>query len=509
MTSEAPLTIRLNEADNVVVASRDLEQGTAVPAENVTCSDRIRSGHKVAVRPIPAGEPVIKYSQIIGFASRDIQPGQHVHTHNVELKDFARDYAFGVDCSLVEHVPEPERALFQGIVRSDGRVATRNYIGVISTVNCSASVAHRIADAFRDDALAGYPNIDGVVALTYDDGCGIANTGPDMEKLQRTFAGYARHPNFAGVLLVGLGCEAVDMKCLTENMNLVTGPFLHTMLIQDSGGSAATVRKGVERIREMLPEADRVTRTPVPASHLILGLECGGSDAYSGITANPALGAAVDLLVRNGGTAVLSETAEIFGAEHLLTRRACSPEVGRKLVDLIHWWEDFAVRNRASLDNNPTPGNKAGGLTSILEKSLGAVSKGGTTTLMDVYQYAEPVTAGGFVFMDTPGFDPASITGMVAGGANVVCFTTGRGSVFGGKPTPSIKLASNSAMYGRMKEDMDINCGEILEGTVDIEEMGRRIFQEIIDVASGKRTKSELFGVGDMEFAPWHPGAMF
>jgi altronate hydrolase len=506
MTDEI-LTVRLHQADNVVTAKQTIAAATAVPGEAVSTTEEIPVGHKVATSAIASGEPVRKYDQIIGFATRDIQVGEHVHTQNVEMKAFERDYAYGADARDTSYVPEAERATFQGIVRADGRVATRNYIGIISSVNCSATVAKYIADAFRGDALADYPNVDGVVALTHGSGCGMAGYGIGWEFLQNTLNGYKSHPNFVGIVAVGLGCEVNQIAGMVEQHGWQTGKMLSTMTIQDSGGTRKTVDEGVARIREMLPEANKVQRVTVPASHLILGLECGGSDAYSGITANPGLGAAADLLVRHGGTAVLAETPEVYGAEHLLTRRAVSKAVGDKLVKHILWWEEYAEKHGAELNNNPSPGNKAGGLTTILEKSLGAVAKGGTTNLVDVYQYAEPVTEKGFCFMNTPGYDVTSVNGMVAGGANVVCFTTGRGSAFGCKPTPSLKLASNSAMYQRLEEDMDINCGPVVDGDASVEELGERIFAKILAAASGEPTKSEALGYGDNEFVPWQIGA--
>src|SRR5690606_8701464 len=380
----------------------------------------------------------------------------------VEVHAFARDHRIGADAEPTDYVPEHQRAVFDGIVREDGRIATRNYIGVLASVNCSATVARYIADRFRGPALAEFPNVDGVVALTHGSGCGMGASGEGYQALQRTIAGYARHPNFAGVLVVGLGCEANQIGALLHNEGLTQSDTLHAFTIQDTGGTAATVREGVARIEAMLPAANRVERRPVPASALTLALQCGGSDAYSGISANPALGAAADLLVWHGGTACLAETPEIYGAEHLLTRRAVSREVGEKLIARIRWWEDYTQRLNGSMDNNPSPGNKAGGLTTILEKSLGAAAKGGTTNLVDVYRYAEPIAARGFVFMDTPGYDPASVTGLVAGGCNVVCFTTGRGSVFGCKPVPSLKLATNTPLYRRMTADLDVNRGPIV-----------------------------------------------
>ena len=422
------------------------------------------------------------------------------------MGDFARDYAFGADAHAVE--PAGDVATFEGIVRADGRVATRNYLGILTTVNCSASAARFIAEQFRGGALAEFPNVDGVIALGHGTGCGMGIDGEPMNLLRRTISGYARHPNFAGVLVLGLGCETNQISGLLQAEGLEESATLTTMTIQDTGGTTKTVREGVARLKAMLPAANDVRRQTVPASHLTLALQCGGSDGYSGITANPALGACVDLLVRHGGTAVLSETPEIYGAEHLLTRRAASREVGEKLVERIRWWEDYTARTGGEMNNNPSPGNKAGGLTTILEKSLGAVAKGGSTNLVDVLRYAEPITKKGFVFMDTPGYDPVSATGQVAGGANIICFTTGRGSVFGCKPAPSLKLATNTPLFHRMEDDMDIDCGPIADGEASVAEMGERIFKLVLDTASGKQTKSEILGFGEDEFTPWVLGAV-
>ena len=504
------LTIRLHPADGVVIARTDLVPGTPLPGEGVVTVGRIPAGHKVATRPHAPGEPVRRYGQIIGVATRPIAPGEHVHTHNLGMGEHERDYGFGSEARPTSLIDPP--AAFDGIVRPDGRVATRNYIGVLTTVNCSATVAQYVADAFRrnpftgHDPLAEFPNVDGVVALTHRTGCGMSDDEP-LRLLRRTLAGFARHPNFAAVVVLGLGCEVNQISRLMEAQGLAGKPHLRALTIQASGGTARTVARAVEFVREILPEANAVTRTSVPASYLCVALQCGGSDGMSGISANPALGAASDLVVRHGGTVILSETPETYGAEHLLTRRAVSVEVGRKLVELMRWWEEYARREGGELDDNPSPGNKAGGLTTILEKSLGAMAKAGTTNLVEVYRYAEPVTAKGFVFMDTPGYDPVSVTGQVAGGANLVCFTTGRGSVFGCKPVPSIKLATNTPLFLRMQDDMDINCGTIIDGEESVAACGERIFREMLAVASGKRTKSEALGFGDQEFAPWVLGA--
>ena len=506
MLTRSSLTIRLHPDDDVVIARSQLVGGTTLMDENVTVTGLVPPGHKIATRAIAKGQPVRRYNQIIGFASRPIAPGEHVHLHNLMMASFERDYAFGADVKPTQYVEPP--ATFDGIVRDDGRVATRNYIGILSTVNCSATVARGIADHFRGDALAAFANVDGVVALTHGSGCGMDTAGEGMRILRRTLGGYARHANFAGVLVVGLGCEANQISALFGAENLEESALLRTFSIQDTGGTAKTIARGVSIINEMLPHANRITRQPVPASHITVGLQCGGSDGYSGITANPALGAAVDLLVRHGGAAILSETPEIYGAEHLLTRRAMSRDVGDKLVSRIEWWEDYTSREKGEMNNNPSPGNKAGGLTTILEKSLGAVAKGGTTNLVAVYEYAEPVTTRGFVYMDTPGYDPVSATGQVAGGANMIVFTTGRGSAYGCAPAPSLKLSTNTPLWVRQEEDIDLNCGEILDGTATVAEIGERLFQMMLATASGTKTKSERHGYGQNEFVPWYVGAV-
>ncbi len=498
--------LRLNPADDVVIAAKPLAAGTRLEEEGIDCADAIPAGHKVATRAVAKGQPVRRYNQIIGFASQDIAPGQHVHVHNLAFDGFTRDYAIGVDVKPTPKAAAP--ATFDGYVRADGRVATRNYIGVIATVNCSATVVKYVAAHFTPERLAAFPNVDGVVPITHSVGCGMDTNGQGMDVLRRTIAGYVRHPNFAGVVMIGLGCEANQMDALFQTQGLDEDRMLRPLVIQTSGGSRKTVQAGIEAIEAMLPVANGFEREPVPAAWLTVGLQCGGSDGYSGISANPALGAACDLLVSHGGTVILSETPEIYGAEHLLTRRAVSPEVAQKLIDRIHWWEGYTERNEGSMDNNPSPGNKAGGLTTILEKSLGAVAKAGTTNLVDVFNYAEPVTAKGMVFMDSPGYDPVSATGQVAGGAYLICFTTGRGSVYGCKPSPSLKLATNSILYRRMTEDMDINCGDIIEGTSTVAEKGREIFELMLRTASGEKSKSEELGIGSEEFVPWYLGAV-
>ena len=505
--SKTPRMLRLSAADNVLVSIDVVEKGAAAP-EGITALDRIMKGHKMATAAIAEGEPVRKFGQIIGFAKRAIAKGEWIHEHNTGMADFARDYAFAADAKPEDILPPEQRATFQGYRRANGKVGTRNYIGIMTSVNCSATVAGFIAEEVRRSGmLDAYPNIDGVVALKMDNGCVIDFRGAIFDILKRTAWGYATNPNMGGVLMVGLGCEGFQIPRFKEAYNVTESDTFRSMTIQETGGTRKTVAAGVAAVQDMLKHANDVKRETCLASDLVVALQCGGSDGYSGITANPALGAAVDILVRHGGTGILSETPEIYGAEHLLTRRAASREVGEKLVEIIKWWEDYTKRNLMEMNNNPSPGNKLGGLTTILEKSLGAAAKGGSTTLRAVYRYAEPVTAKGFVYMDTPGYDPVSATGQVAGGANLICFTTGRGSAYGCKPVPSIKLATNTDVYNRMRDDMDINCGDILDG-VPIADKAQVIFERMLKVASGETSRSEDLGYGDNEYVPWQVGAV-
>ncbi len=497
-------TVRLDPSDNVITAIRPLEIGTE--CEGTSANHLIPRGHKIATTDIAKGEAVIKYAQIIGYASEDISAGDHIHTQNLEFRNVDQQYEFSTDLRPVE--PATKIDTFMGYRRPNGKVGTRNYIAILTSVNCSATAAHMIADHFTDEVLEQYSNVDGVVAFAHGTGCAMGGDGTGFEVLQRTLWGYARNPNVGGVVMAGLGCEGMQIDWLIEAYGLVPGPLFQTMNIQDVGGMRKTIELGIKKVNAMLPLVNDTTRTECPASELMVALQCGGSDAWSGITANPALGYACDLLTAQGATGVLAETPEIYGAEHLLTRRGTTPEVGEKLIGLIKWWEDYTERARGSMDNNPSPGNKKGGLTTILEKSLGAAAKGGTTPLTGVYKYAEPITTKGFTFMDSPGYDPASVTGQIASGCNIVTFTTGRGSAFGAKPSPSIKIATNTQMYNRMTEDMDINAGTILTDGATIEQVGREIYEMILRVASGEQSKSEAQGLGDHEFVPWQIGAV-
>jgi len=499
--------VRLHPEDNVVVAAVSLPTGTVLDGEGVTVAKAVPMGHKVASRAIASGAPVVKFGQIIGYATEDIAPGAHVHVHNCAMGEHDQQYAIGVDYRPVQY-RDPRGATFKGLRRADGRVGTRNFIALCSTVNCSATVIRMIADRVnRSGMLADYPHIDGAIALSHGTGCGMADAGEGFDNLERVLWGYATHPNVAAAIFVGLGCEVMQIGRLKAKYGFAEGHF-HTLTIQESGGTRRTIDIALRMIEGLLPALPAMERTDVPASELMVALQCGGSDGYSGVTANPALGRAADILVEYGGAAVLAETPEIYGAEQLLVRRAASQAAGEKLIERIRWWEDYTRRNKGDMNNNPSPGNKAGGLTTILEKSLGAAAKGGTSPLADVALYGEKITSKGFVFMDSPGYDPASVTGQVASGCQIVCFTTGRGSAFGSKPAPTIKLATNSRLYAAMPDDMDINCGDIVEGTATIESKGEEIFRKILAVASGERSKSEDLGLGDNEFVPWQIGAV-
>jgi len=501
--------IRLHVDDNVMIAREDLPAGTRLETENVIIESDVPFGHKIATMAIEPGTSVIKLGELIGSARQMILPGAHVHTHNLAMQSITHEHHFCNRARPVKRVDDTEQLGFSGFHRADGRVGTRNYIGVLSSVNCSASVVRFVCNEVEKQGLLdNYPAIDGIVPCVHTTGCGMADRGAGFEILQRTLTGYARHPNFAGILMIGLGCEVNQLPGLLEVSGMAENQTFSVMTIQQSGGTRKTVEEAIERIKAMLPAAGACERTWAPASGLTLALQCGGSDGYSVITANPALGVASDLLVAQGGTVILSETPEIYGAEHLLTARARSQDVAESLLARLAWWESYVDRHGGELNNNPSPGNKAGGLTTILEKSLGATAKGGSTPLNGVYGYAEPITGSGLVFMDSPGYDPCAATGQVASGANLICFTTGRGSAFGCKPAPSLKVASNSRMFAHMQDDMDINAGTIADGVETVDQVGERIFQALLESASGRQTKSELLNMGGEEFIPWQIGAV-
>jgi altronate dehydratase len=499
--------ITLHPQDNVAVALADISAGETDSISGVKALQAVKQGHKIAVKPIAAGQNVLRYGQTIGQATADIAAGEHVHVQNLGMGEHTSDYAHATEAKSL--LASPDVRTFNGYHRANGSVGTRNYLGILTSVNCSGSVAKFIAEAAEKSGLLDdFPNIDGIVPITHGTGCGMSGENEGYDTLFRTLSGYAQHPNFGGILLIGLGCEVMQVSALVAGRPIRADGALRYMTIQQEGGTRKTIEKGLAELRSIAEIANTATRQPAPVSELMVGMQCGGSDGYSGITANPALGVASDLVVRHGGTTILSETSEIYGAEHLLTRRAATVEVGEKLIDRVRWWEDYTARNKGKMDNNPSPGNKRGGLTTILEKSLGAVAKSGSAPLTDVYLFAEKIDKKGFVFMDSPGFDPCSVTGQIASGANLIVFTTGRGSVSGYMPTPCIKIATNSEMYARMSDDMDINCGDIVSSGVSLEDKGSEIFEMFIRIASGEQTKSEDLGFGGVEFVPWQIGAV-
>jgi altronate hydrolase/galactarate dehydratase len=499
--------LTLHPQDNVAVALADISAGETDNIAGVKALQAVKQGHKIAVKPIAAGQNVLRYGQTIGQATADIAAGEHVHVQNLGMGEHTSDYAHATEAKLL--LALPDMRTFNGYHRADRSVGTRNYLGILTSVNCSGSVAKFIAEAAEKSGLLDdFPNIDGIVPITHGTGCGMSGENEGYDTLFRTLSGYAQHPNFGGILLIGLGCEVMQVSALVAGRPIRADGALRYMTIQQEGGTRMTIEKGLAELRSIAEIANTATRQPAPVSELMVGMQCGGSDGYSGITANPALGVASDLVVRHGGTTILSETSEIYGAEHLLTRRAATVEVGEKLIDRVRWWEDYTARNKGKMDNNPSPGNKRGGLTTILEKSLGAVAKSGSAPLTAVYLFAEKIDKKGFVFMDSPGFDPCSVTGQIASGANLIVFTTGRGSVSGYMPTPCIKIATNSEMYARMSDDMDINCGDIVSDGVSLEEKGSEIFEMFIRIASGEQTKSEDLGFGGVEFVPWQIGAV-
>ncbi len=501
------MAVLLGDRDDVAIAREMLVPGTVLVTAHgpVQVRQAVPAGHKLALHAIERGERVRRYGQTIGVTTCEVAAGDHVHVHNlaVGVHRPELDEAAGAGNAPMAILPESERRTFLGFRRSDGRVGTRNYVGVLASVNCSSSAARRTADIVRASGmLAEFPNVDGVVAFATKGGCGARHGSPELELLQRTLTGVVEHPNVAAFVVISLGCETNQPDEMIELGASVDDGRPAVLTIQERGGFERTVAASVEAVGRLLPRANDVAREPVPVSELMLALQCGGSDGWSGVTANPALGRAADELVRQGGTVVLAETPEVYGGEHLLTRRARSPEVAAKLLERIGWWERQAAAIGGSIDNNPSPGNKAGGLTTIYEKSLGAIAKGGSTPLNEVIGYADRPTEHGLVHMDTPGYDPVSVTGQVAGGCTVVAFTTGRGSAFGFKPAPVLKIATTSQLYAAQEPDMDVNAGRILEGA-SIEKIGREIFDEILAVASGKETKSELADLGEEEFNPW------
>jgi len=503
----------LNAQDDVAIAKIDLSAGSEFlleedqAGETLTLISDIPAGHKLALRKISPGGEVRRYGQVIGFAIRDIEPGQHVHVHNLGLHDFDRLAESGIDALQVGVLPMSERRTFSGYLRTNGSVGTRNMIAVISTVNCSAHVCREIAKFFTPSIMGDYPNVNGVIAITHTLGCSSRLRSPDHKMLQRTLGGFASHPNVGASILVGLGCETNQVSSLIEDCGLCSEfssavDCDHVLEIQALGGVHKTIETGIQAVEALLPIVNQTNRTIQPVSELKVALQCGGSDAWSGVTANPVVGLVSDELVRQGGTVVLGETTEIFGAEHLLVRRSASPDITNRLLEMVTWWRDYTRIMGMDIDDNRSVGNQAGGLTTIFEKSLGAIAKAGSSPLNGVYDYAEQVNERGFTFMNTPGNDPISVTGQVAGGCNLVLFTTGRGSVFGYKPAPSIKISATTGLFQRMPADIDLDAGVCLDGT-PMDQVASELFELMIEVASGQPSKSETQGIGEAEFVPW------
>ncbi len=507
----------LHPSDHVAVARETLPAGLALEladGSELRLPQEVPAGHKIALTMLEPRDAVRKYGQVIGRATTRIAPGDWVHTHNLGAGGLALEYEFGTE--LREPPPSPQAGrTFMGYARPDGRVGTRNTVALVSSVNCSAEVVREAVRLLRE-ALPDFPHVDDVIGVTHKTGCGMSTVAEDYETLQRTLTGFVDHPNVGAAMIIGLGCEVNQPLAMAEAHGLIRPEAIHRgrpeaskgpliLSMQELGGVRKSVARAVEEGVKLLQAANACRRTPQPISRLVVGTNCGGSDAWSGVTANPALGVAGDELVACGGTWLLAETSETYGAEHLLTRRAVTREVGERLLERMRWWEEYAAKFGAELDNNPSPGNKAGGLTTIYEKSLGAVVKGGTTPLRAVYRFAERITVRGFGFMDTPGHDPVSVTGLVAGGCNLIVFTTGRGSCLGFKPTPTLKVATNTPMFRHMEEDMDVDAGRILSGAT-VEEVGQEIFERLIALANGQPSKSEAQGLGDETFAPWTMG---
>ncbi len=494
--------IHLHPSDNIAVARVPLSPGQKLKLAGgmeILVRDSVPAGHKVALQRVNPGEIIVRYGQVMGRAKTAIEPGNHVHVHNVGFEELSFAYEFPTSdlaaAELSKDVPN-----FLGYQREDGRAGTRNYIAVVAASNCAAHTAELIAASFDQHSLP--PNVDGVVAFPHGEGCGHT-IGPDTDQLRRTLAGVLDHPNVSGAIILGLGCEVNQIDHYL-GPNAPRSGRLTGMTLQGTGGTRGAIEAARTEIKKMMERATEEKRVPIPASKIVLGLNCGGSDSFSGITANPALGVCSDMLADIGAAAVLAETTEIFGAEHLLVRRARNRQVAERLLSFVSGYKAYLRRFGGSFDDNPSPGNKEGGLTNILEKSLGAVAKAGTSPLTAAVDYAERVSTPGFVFMNTPGYDPVSLTGLAAGGANLIAFTTGRGSAIGFPTIPVIKIASNSSMYRRMTDNMDLNAGRIADGEAAVPQVGREIFDFVLKVASGERTCAER--LGHKEFVPWRIG---
>jgi len=485
--------IIVSSEDNLAVVKEPTTPGLEVALPGgcvVRVKDSVPPGHRFATRDIPAGEYVLQYGHPIG-TSLGIREGEMIsHANMKDDVPVVRELPEDLHHPAPDYIPEFERATFKGFRRPDGRVGTRNFILIVPTSMCASHEAQQIAlmAEFLHYKRERFPNVDGVVAIPHNKGCGCQE-GSTIEVMLRTLSNYADHPNVGGVVLLDLGCEKTNLarveKYLLKREKSFDKPVAK-IGIQEIGGTQAAIEQGLREVERMLPEVNRIEREECSVGELVLGVKCGGSDGFSGISANPSLGRAADTLVRSGGTVLITEVPEFCGAEHIIAHRAKDAETGRAVYRMIDWYKEYASKFGAVLNQNPSPGNVAGGLLNITIKSLGAMSKAGTTRVEGVVEYAEPPKGRGLHLMQGPGYDQESTPGLVAAGATVVVFTTGRGTTIGNAIAPVIKLASNDAVFRRMSRDIDLSAGGVLEGTETIEEVGARVFEHVRRVAGGE-----------------------
>jgi altronate hydrolase len=500
--------IIVSPKDNVAVVKAKTEKDLSVVLPDkhiVTLKSEVPLGHRFATREIPEGDFVLQYGQPIG-TSLGIEKGEWISPENMSNSvPIVRDLPKDLSTPEPDYIEVSERATFQGFKRPDGRIGTRNFVLIVPTSMCASHEATNISmmAEFLHYKREKFPNVDGVVAIPHNKGCGCQDA-ENIEIMLRTLANYADHPNVGGVILIDLGCEKTNLskveKFLLNRDYRINKPFAK-IGIQEVGGTQKAIETGLEEVQKMLPIVNQAKREEFSASELVLGVKCGGSDGFSGISANPSLGFASDLLVRNGGTVLITEVPEFCGAEHILANRSKDVETGRKVYEMVDWYKDYAGKFGAVLNENPSPGNVKGGLLNITIKSLGAIAKAGTTRVEGVLGYAETVKNKGLNLMQGPGYDQESTPGLVAAGATVVVFTTGRGTTIGNAIAPVIKLSSNNEIFERMNNDIDISAGNVIEGTESIEQVGERLFEHICKVASGEiPAKAEILKHREFQF---------
>lgn len=513
-TTEIPQTATINEYaiivdpnDNVAVVKKSTFSDLEVVLPNgktVQVRGAVPPGHRFATRDISAGEFVLQFGQPIG-TSLGIRSGEQI-THSNMTNDvpIVRDLPENLHTPAPDYLPVDERGTFMGYKRPDGRVGTRNYVLIVPTSMCASHEAQQISTIaeFTLYSREKYPNVDGVVAIPHNKGCGCQE-GSTIDVMLRTLSNYADHPNVGGVILIDLGCEKTNLAQVERYLLKREKSFdkpVAKIGIQDVGGTQAAIQQGLKEVEALLPKVNLTSREEVPVSELVLGVKCGGSDGFSGISANPSLGRAADMLVRSGGTVLITEVPEFCGAEHLLAYRAKDVETGRAVYRMVDWYKEYASKFGAVLNNNPSPGNIAGGLLNITIKSLGAIAKAGTTRIEGVVEYAETPTNRGVNLMQGPGYDQESTPGLVAAGATVVVFTTGRGTTIGNAIAPVIKLASNSPVFARMSQDLDLSAGGVIDGTETIDQVGKRVFERVCEVAGGLQAKAEIHKHREFQF---------